>query len=352
MNFLATVVTLAAAVAADVVELTPDNFDEVVNGDKHVLVKFFAPWCGHCKAMAEDYISASNAFTKYSEVVIAEVNADAHKSLGGRFGVSGFPTLKWFPKGFTEAEEYSGGRGLDDIITFVNSKAGTMAFVAKPHSDVTVLTPSSFDTYMNKNVGMLAEFYAPWCGHCKKLAPIYEKVATTFVNEEAVVIANVDADAHKSLGSKFGVTGFPTLKWIPADCHDADCAEDYSGAREGENLVDFVNGKMATKRVFGGRLNDEAGRDPKLDAVVPKFMAAADKEAVITEAEGLAQDDKDATFYVKVMKKIVKLADEGEAWVKKEVSRLTGMLDKPVAATKKDEFNKRLNIIKIFHSEL
>merc|ERR1711988_1488451 len=137
--------------------------------------------------MAEDYIAASNAFAQYSDtVVIAEVDADAHSALGGRFGVSGFPTLKWFPKGSTDAEDYSVGRGLDDIITYVNQKAGTKAFVAKAPSDVTVLTPSNFETYMAKDTGMLLEFYAPWCGHCKKLAPIYEKVATTFVNEPTV----------------------------------------------------------------------------------------------------------------------------------------------------------------------
>jgi len=302
--------------------------------------------------MAEDYIAASNAFTKYPEVVIAEVDADKHGALGGRFGLSGFPTLKWFEKGTTEAEDYNAGRGLDDIVNFVNSKAKTKAFVPKPHSDVTVLNPSNFQTYMNKDAGMLLEFYAPWCGHCKKLAPIYEKVAATFLNEENVVIANVDADAHKSLGQPYGVSGFPTLKWIPADCHDADCAEDYNSPREGENLVEFVNNKMGTKRVLGGRLNDEAGRDANLDAVVPKFMAATDKEAIIAEAEGLASENADASFYVKVMKKIVKLADEGEAWVENEVARLAGMLEKPVASAKKDEFNKRLNIIKQFHSEL
>jgi len=352
MKAIATLVTLAAAAAAEVINLTPSNFDEVVNGDKHVLVKFFAPWCGHCKAMAEDYITASDAFAKFPEVVIAEVDADAHKDLKERFGVTGFPKLKWFPKGSTTAEDYTAGRGVDDVITFVNSKAKTRAFVAKPASDVVVLTPSNFKTYMDKDAGMLLEFYAPWCGHCKKLAPIYEKVATTFVNEESVIVANVDADAHKSLGEPYGVTGFPTLKWIPADCHDAACAVDYSGLREGEAIVDFINDKMSTKRILGGRLSEDAGRYAHLDFLVPEFMTATDKQAIIDKAEEMVEEYPDSGFYVKVMKKIVKLADSSEEWIQNEVSRLTAMLDKSMTATKKDDFNKRLNIIKQFHSEL
>jgi thiol:disulfide interchange protein len=47
---------------ASVVTLTPDNFDQVVNGDKNVLVKFYAPWCGHCKTLAPEYDLAAEAF--------------------------------------------------------------------------------------------------------------------------------------------------------------------------------------------------------------------------------------------------------------------------------------------------
>lgn len=53
------------------------------------------------------------------------------------------------------------------------------------------------------------------CGHCKSLAPTWEELADAFAKTPSVVIASVDADAHKSLGGRFGVTGFPTLKYFP-----------------------------------------------------------------------------------------------------------------------------------------
>jgi protein disulfide-isomerase A6 len=60
-------------------------------------------------------------------VVIAKVDADAHRKLGERFDVKGFPTLKWFPKGSTKPEEYNGARDAEGIVAFVNGKTGEAA---------------------------------------------------------------------------------------------------------------------------------------------------------------------------------------------------------------------------------
>ena len=53
------------------------------------------------------------------------------------------------------------------------------------------------------------------CGHCKRLAPAYEEVGRAFDNVDSVLIAKVDADSERDLGSRFGVRGFPTLKFFP-----------------------------------------------------------------------------------------------------------------------------------------
>lgn len=54
------------------------------------------------------------------------------------------------------------------------------------------------------------QFYAPWCGHCKSLQPAWDQAAKAL--KGIVNIAAVDADAHRSLGSEYGVQGFPTIK--------------------------------------------------------------------------------------------------------------------------------------------
>ena len=68
------------------------------------LMNFILTGCGHCKALAPTYEKLGSAFAK-ADVIIAKVDADAEKTLGSRFGVSGYPTLKYFPKGSTSAEE-------------------------------------------------------------------------------------------------------------------------------------------------------------------------------------------------------------------------------------------------------
>ena len=57
-------------------------------------------------------------------MVIAKVDADAHRPLGEKFDVKGFPTIKWFPKGSKEPVEFDGGRTAPDIVEWVNKKTG------------------------------------------------------------------------------------------------------------------------------------------------------------------------------------------------------------------------------------
>jgi len=117
--FVALVLCVALVSASSVVELTPENFDSVVDGSKSVFVEFFAPWCGHCKNLAPVWDELGEAMKSQSEVVIAKVDADAHRSLGERYGVSGFPTLKLFKKGgsTTAPEDFNGGREIDDLVS-------------------------------------------------------------------------------------------------------------------------------------------------------------------------------------------------------------------------------------------
>lgn len=111
-------------------DLTPDNFDKIVNGGKHALVEFYAPWCGHCKRMTGEYKSLGEMIKNdpklNSRIVVAKVNADSHRSIGERFGVRGFPTIKFFGRGkpVTEAaaQAYEGARTADKFLEFLKGK--------------------------------------------------------------------------------------------------------------------------------------------------------------------------------------------------------------------------------------
>jgi len=348
-------VLLALAVAAlgsSVVDLTPANFDSVVDGSKHVFVEFFAPWCGHCKNLAPTWDELSDAFGKDSgKVVIAKVDADAHKELGSRFGVTGFPTLKFFSKGGDKStpKAYDGGRDLDALVQFVNDEAGVRGRVSKPATKVTVLDPSNVKEVLGqKDKVVFVEFYAPWCGHCKHLAPDWEKLGVAFQNEENVVIAKVDADGHKSIGTEFGVTGFPTLKFFGAGTGGAPA--DYGGGRSLAELVTAVNERAGTHRTEDGLFQPQFGRIKALDELAEIFLAKkGDRAKTLASAEKEAKGTKTGDWYVKYMNAITK---KGDDWVAGEETRLKGYVsDKKTDAKKLDDFAIRLNVLAAFKAK-
>jgi protein disulfide-isomerase-like protein len=335
-------------VLGQVVELTNENFEETIKG-KDAFVKFYAPWCGHCKNMAPAYEQVGESFAKHKDVVIAKVDADKHRDLGSKYGVQGFPTLKFFPKGSSTPEDYEGGREAEDIINFVNGKAGTNVRIKKAPSSVVDLDSSNFDSIvLDNSKDVLVEFYAPWCGHCKKLIPDYEKLANAFAGDANVVVAKIDADKHKEIGSKYGVQGFPTIMWFGKDNKSP---EKYERARDVESFVSFINDKAGTKRQSNGRLAETAGRIAALDAIASKAAAAgADLAALAKEAEaaiaGLTGvDATNGKYYVKVLQT---MASKGKDFVVNEIARLARMMEGSVAVNKIDEFTTRHNILKAF----
>lgn len=124
--------------------------------------------CGHCKNLEPEWAIAGDTFSPADGVVIASVDATENGELADKFGVKGYPTIKYFPKGSTDAEEYGGGRTADTIISWVNEKAGTSKKARKLPSAVTDLSDANFEAIaLSPTKAVLVKFYAPWCGHCK-----------------------------------------------------------------------------------------------------------------------------------------------------------------------------------------
>ena len=294
-------------------------------------LRFYAPWCGHCKNLAPEYARAAEVFAgSKASVLIAKFDADAHKETPTKFEVKGFPTLKWFPKGSLTPVDYEGERSAEALVDYVNAQTGLSKRLKVTPSAVAVLTPETFDTVAaTPGAFKLLEFYAPWCGHCKQLAPTYEKLAQAFEGEPSVVIANIDADKHRSLGERFGVEGFPTIKYILPDATGKPeaAALAYDGPRDLEGMVKFVNEKAGTARTSSGGLAPTAGRVPSLDAAAMAFGKAptpagvADAKAAVAALTG-----KEATAGAAYIKAYEKILEKGTGYIAKEMARLDGML--------------------------
>jgi len=110
------------------VELTKENFEEVVTKNDMVIVDFWAPWCGPCKGFAPIYDAASE---KYADVVFAKVNTDEEQELAQHFSIRSIPTLMMFREKvilFSQAGALPAA-GLDSVIS--QAKALDMAQVHK-----------------------------------------------------------------------------------------------------------------------------------------------------------------------------------------------------------------------------
>ncbi|PMD59016.1 disulfide isomerase [Hyaloscypha bicolor E] len=335
-----------------VLDLIPDNFDKIAISGKPALVEFFAPWCGHCKTLAPVYeqLAQDFAFAK-DKVVIAKVDADSEKSLGKRFGVQGFPTIKYFDGKSNKPEDYNGGRDLESLTEFLTKKTGVKPKKAKaPASAVDMLTDSSFKTEIGSDKDVLVAFTAPWCGHCKSLAPIWEKVAQDFANEPNVVIAKVDAEAEnsKATAKDQGVSSYPTIKFFPKGSKEP---VEFNAGRTEVDIVKYVNEKAGTHRTPGGGLDATAGTIEALDTLVQKFTGGSSIAEIAAEATKAAKDLKEgaqykyADYYVKVFDKMSK----SDGYAAKELTRLDNILKKGgLAPAKLDEFTSKTNILRKF----
>jgi thioredoxin 1 len=75
------------------IEVTRDNFEEVITGNNFVILDFWASWCGPCKAFAPTFEAASE---KYPDVVFGKVNTEEQQELAGHFQIRSIPNVMLF----------------------------------------------------------------------------------------------------------------------------------------------------------------------------------------------------------------------------------------------------------------
>ncbi|KAF8632392.1 hypothetical protein AX17_004833 [Amanita inopinata Kibby_2008] len=234
---------------SDLRVLTPDDFRQTT-AEGLWFIEHYSPFCPHCRAFAPTWEQlVKEAKTEIPRVQLAQVDCALHGDLCDANGVTAYPELKLFSSGEI-IQVYRGTRQLSDLKAFLalhapnplppnpdpepESDPEPSLPVLNPFGRVLSLTPSTFDSTVSQGPAFV-KFFAPWCGHCKKLAPTWVQLAKKTQGGYAT-IAEVNCDEHGALCKRFEVQGYPTLIFFGAN----GARTDYNNGRKLDQLVSFV----------------------------------------------------------------------------------------------------------------
>ena len=122
------------------IDLTKDNFEQVVTGNDTVIVDFWAPWCGPCRGFAPVFEKASEA---HPDVVFAKVNSDEQQELAGAFNIRSIPTLMVFREKVILFQQAGAlpGQALDQVLAQAKSLD-----MAKVHQEIAAQSAAGGET--------------------------------------------------------------------------------------------------------------------------------------------------------------------------------------------------------------
>ncbi|KAF8624254.1 hypothetical protein AX15_005967 [Amanita polypyramis BW_CC] len=244
---------------SEILELVPETFKQTVS-QGYWFIEHFSPFCTHCRQFAPTWEKlVLEAKTEIPNVVLAVVNCAVHGDLCDENGVKGYPELKLFKAGKL-INTFHGVREMSKLKAFLRenvpqeqspSDSGTSPdSESKPNGDdepevtntpslnptgkVLSLDPSTFESTLAQGP-MFVKFYAPWCGHCKKLAPTWAQLAKATQNGH-VNVAEVNCDDHSKLCQKYNIEGYPTLVYFGNDMKTTE----YKSGRKLDQFISFI----------------------------------------------------------------------------------------------------------------
>lgn len=236
----------------EVVHLNDETFKPFLKKKKHVLVMFYAPWCGHCKRAKPEFAKAAEHFKEDPKVALAAVDCTRHNGVCSAYEVRGYPTLKYFNY-LKTVKEYNGGRLEADFIKFLSDPTAPTAekAAAEPYGDfpgsdkLIIITDKTVDDVLQNEDRVLVMFYAPWCGHCKRMKPDFAEVANLLVqNNVPGKVAAVDCTEHPKTAERFEIQGFPTLKYFVR----GKFVKNYEGKRTAQAMFEFIRSNGASTK--------------------------------------------------------------------------------------------------------
>jgi protein disulfide-isomerase-like protein len=298
--------------------MNPFHFHRTV-AKKHCLVYVYADWCKACQAFAPIYAHIAEKFEGIDKVMITALNADEAPELLKEYGVTHLPAYFFFKKGSghsSKPDQITGEVNPYSLVDLVNEKVGTSVLLEgmepKDYSemsdeeeaklaqlageeeeeadadgmyagtDVVQLTNQNFDQLVfESKKHAVVEFYAPWCGFCKKLKPAYLNLGASYsTHAKDVIIGAIDADEYQAFVHEHGyqVRGYPTILFFAKGSSPDSDGEEYVGDFTEADLLKWTN-KLTGLR--GRKVNKKRPDEPS--AVEQALRSAKEKKSSSVE---------------------------------------------------------------------
>lgn len=348
---------VVSAFASNVIVVDDNNFDDVVlNSDKTSFVKFYAEWCSHCKKMVPEWERLADSYADVEDVQIVEIDADKSRSVGKRYNIASYPTIKLFrADSLSDPIDFSGKREYEYFSNFLVNQVGTKGKKVGPPSKVVQVHDGNIEKLVeNKDRYALIAFTKEReCDECIGVKKVFDEVSHAFHKElERVIIGEVKKNGDEPtdwIREMYDITEYPAVVFI--DKGDIKKSEIYNGSLETSDLVKFVNEKIGTKRAANGLLDNQAGIIPDMEESLKKFigMNIVDRREYVSEFIANLKKVDDSVFRneVKYYALIVNQFIAGNKdYVGAELAKFNKNLeDKLLDATVKDLINMKLNLL-------
>eukprot|EP00794_Sanderia_malayensis_P012288 gene12288-13553_t len=243
-TFVFLLVFLAFFETKTALSYTQVDFSKNVPQTPHFIM-FYAPWCSDCKRMVPLWDKLSEIYRKLNfNAKCVKVDCSEETPLCAQEDIKAYPTLRFFNG--EQKKTYRDGRNVADFLRFTKAELH--------YSDTVIVDDQVFEIGGAQYERVMKEglrfvnFYAPWCKHCQRLAPIWKRLSQELQHNKDIQIVKVNCDEEKEICNLNNVNAYPSLIMF----HQGMQVIHYQGDHSFDELLSFAR-QMIHKYVVAMR---------------------------------------------------------------------------------------------------